>query len=57
MYELNLFKDMKIYSIFHISLLLLSKHNLMKQQVSELSFIIIESEENLYFINLINNIR
>jgi len=57
MYEFNLFEDMKIYSIFHISLLLLSKHNLMKQQVSELSFIIIESEEDSYFINSIDDIK
>ena len=56
-YELDLSEDMKIHSTFHINLLLFSKHDLMKQQVSELSFVIVESEKNLYFINLINNMK
>ena len=48
---------MKMHFTFYISLLLFSKHDLMKQQVSELSFVIVESEKNLYFINLINNMK
>ncbi len=43
--------------MFHINLLLFSKHNLVKQQVSESLFIIIKNKEDLYFINLINNMK
>ena len=56
-YELDLSKNMKIYSTFHVNLLLLSKHDSVRQQMSESLFIIIESKENSYFVDLINNMR
>ena len=56
-YELDLSENMKIHSMFHVSLLLFLKHDLMKQQMSESSFVTVESEENLYFVDLIDNMR
>ena len=41
---------MKMHFIFHVNLLLFSKHDSVKQQVSQSSFMTVESEENLYFI-------
>ena len=57
MYEFNLFKDMKMHFIFHVSLLLFLKHDLIRQQMSESSSVTVESEEDLYFINLIDNMK
>ena len=37
--------------------MLFLKHDLVEWQVSESLFMIVESEENLYFINSINNMR
>ena len=48
---------MKIHSTFHISLLLFLKHNLMKWQVSKLLPVTIESKEDSYFVDSINNMR
>ncbi len=48
---------MKMYSIFHVSLLLFSKHDLIRWQVSESSSVTVKSEEDLYFIDSINNMR
>ena len=56
MYKFNLSKDMKIHSMFHVSLLLLLKHDLMRQQMSESSFVIVENKKNSYFIDSIDNI-
>ena len=57
MYKFNLFKDMKMHSTFHVSLLLFSKHDSIKQQMFESSFVIIESEEDSYFVDSIDNMR
>ena len=57
MYELNLSEDMKMYFTFHISLLLFSKHDSERWQVSELSFMTVESEEDSYFVDSINDMR
>jgi len=56
-YELDLSEDMKMHSMFHVSLLLLLKHDLMRWQVSELLLVTVESEEDLYFVNLIDDMR
>ena len=56
-YEFDLFENMKMHFIFHVNLLLFSKHDSVKQQVSESSFMTVESEENLYFIDSINDMR
>ena len=48
---------MKMHFTFYISLLLFSKHDLMKQQVSELLFVIVESEKNLYFVDSIDDMK
>ncbi len=56
-YELDLPEDMKIHSTFHVSLLLPSKHDLVGQQVPEPPPVIVESEEDPYFVDLIDNMR
>ena len=56
-YELDLFEDIKIHSTFHVSLLLFLKHDSVRQQMSELLFVTVESEKNSYFVNLIDNMR
>ena len=56
-YELDLSEDMKIHSTFHVSLLLFSKHDSIKWQISESLFVIVESEEDLYFVDLIDDMR
>jgi hypothetical protein len=57
MYELDLSEDMKMHFMFHINLLLLSKHDSVRWQVSELSSVTVENEKNSYFINLIDDMR
>ncbi len=57
MYELDLSEDMKMHSMFHISLLLFLKHNSVRWQVSESSSVIVESEEDSYFVDLIDDMR
>ena len=56
-YEFKLSSKMKVYSIFHISLLQLSKNNSIDRQVSLSQFIIIENEENLYFVDSIDDMK
>ena len=48
---------MKMHSTFHVSLLLFSKHDLIEQQVPELLSVIVESEEGLYFVDSIDDMR
>ena len=56
-YEFNLFENMKIHFIFHVSLLLFSKHDSVRWQMSESLSVIVKSEEDSYFVDLINNIK
>ena len=56
-YEFDLSENMKIHSTFHVSLLLFLKHDLMRQQMSESLFVTVESEEDSYFVDLIDNMR
>ena len=56
-YELELSSEMKIHSTFHVSLLWFSKDNSISRQVSLSQFTIVESEEDSYFVNLINNMK
>ena len=56
-YELELLLEMKVYSIFHVSLLWFSKNDLISKQVSSLQLTIVENEEDLYFVNSINNMK
>ena len=56
-YEFKLSSEMKVHSIFHISLLQLSKNNLISRQVLSSQLIIVENEEDLYFVDLINNMK
>ncbi len=51
-YELKLPSKMKIHSMFHVSLLQLSKDNLISRQVSLLQPTIVENKESLYFQQL-----
>ena len=56
-YELDLSENMKIHSTFHISLLLFLKHDSVRQQMPESSSVTVESEEDLYFVDLIDNMK
>ena len=56
-YELDLFEDMKIHFMFHINLLLFLKHDSVRQQMSKSLFVIVENEENSYFVDLIDDMR
>ena len=56
-YEFDLFEDMKIHFMFHVSLLLFSKHDSVRQQMPESSSVTVESEEDLYFVDLIDNMK
>ena len=56
-YKLNLLKEMKIYSMFHVSLLLLSKHNPVEQQVPEPPSVIVKNEDDLYFVDSIDDMK
>ena len=56
-YELKLSSEMKIHSTFHISLLWFSKDNLISRQVSLSQLTIVENEEDLYFVDSINNMK
>ena len=56
-YELDLSENMKIHSMFHVSLLLFLKHDSVRWQMSESSFVTVENEENLYFVDLIDDMR
>ena len=56
-YELELSSEIKVHSTFHVSLLQLSKDNLINRQVSSSQFTIVENEEDLYFIDSIDNMK
>ena len=56
-YKLELSSEMKVHSMFHVSLLWFSKNDSISKQVSSSQFTIVESEEDLYFVNLINNMK
>ena len=56
-YELELSSEMKIHSTFHVSLLQLSKNNLISRQVSSLQFMIVENKEDSYFVDSIDNMK
>ena len=57
MYELELSFKMKVHSMFYINLLQLLKNDLISRQVSSSQLMIIKNEEDLYFINLINDMK
>ena len=56
-YELELSSEMKVHSTFHTSLLQSSKNNLIDRQVLSLQSTIIENEEDLYFVDLIDDMK
>ena len=56
-YELELSSEMKVHLMFHISLLQSLKDDLIDKQVLSLQLAIVENEENLYFINSIDNMK
>ena len=56
-YEFDLSEDMKIHFTFHINLLLLSKHDSVRQQMSESLSVTVESKEDSYFVDSIDNMR
>ena len=56
-YELELSSEMKVHSTFHVSLLQFSKNNLISRQVSSSQFMIVENEEDSYFVNLIDDMK
>ncbi len=56
-YELKLSSEMKVHSIFYISLLQLLKDDLIDRQVLSSQLIIIENEEDLYFVNSIDDMK
>ena len=56
-YEFKLSSEMKVHSTFHISLLQLLKDDLIDRQVLSLQLMIVENEENSYFIDSINNMK
>ena len=56
-YKLELSFKMKVHSMFHISLLQLSKNNLIDKQVSLSQFTIVENKKDLYFVDSINDMK
>ena len=56
-YELELLSEMKVHSMFHISLLQLLKNDLIDRQVSLSQLTIVENEEDSYFIDSINDMK
>ena len=56
-YKLELSFKIKIHSTFHINLLQFLKNDLISKQVLLSQFISIENEKNLYFVNLINDMK
>ena len=56
-YELELLSEMKVHSMFHINLLQLSKNDLIDRQMLLLQLMIVENEEDLYFIDLIDDMK
>ena len=56
-YEFELSSKMKIHSTFHVSLLWFLKNDLIDRQVSSSQFTIVESEEDLYFVDLIDDMK
>ena len=60
-YELELSSEMKIHSVFHVSLLLFSKHDSMIRQLARevllLLFMIVENEEGPYFVDSIDDMK
>ena len=57
MYEFELSFKIKVYLMFHINLLQFLKNDLINRQVSLSQFMIIENEENSYFIDLIDDMK
>ena len=56
-YEFELSSEMKVHLMFHVSLLWFLKDNLIDRQVLSSQFIIIENEEDLYFVDLIDDMK
>ena len=56
-YEFELLFEMKVHSMFHVNLLQFSKDNLISRQVSLSQLMIVESEENLYFVDSIDDMK
>ena len=56
-YELELSSEIKVHSMFHISLLWLLKNDLIGRQVLLSQSMIVENEEGLYFIDLIDDMK
>ena len=56
-YELELSSEMKVHSMFHVSLLQFLKDDLISRQVLLSQLMIIENKKNSYFINLIDDMK
>ena len=56
-YELELSSEMKVHLMFHTSLLWSSKNNLISRQVLLPQSTIIKNKEDLYFVNLIDDMK
>ena len=56
-YEFELSFEMKIHSMFHVSLLQFSKNDLIDRQMLLSQFMIIENEKNSYFVDLIDDMK
>ena len=56
-YKLKLSFEMKVHSMFHVSLLQFSKDDLIDRQMSLSQLMIVESKEDLYFVDSINNMK
>ena len=56
-YKLELSSEMRVHSIFHISLLQLLKNDLIGRQVLLPQPTIVENKEDLYFIDSIDNMK
>ena len=56
-YKLELSSEMNVHSTFHISLLQFSKNDLISKQVSLSQLMIVENEEDLYFVDSINDMK
>ena len=56
-YKFKLSSEIKVYSMFHVNLLQLSKNDSISRQMSSSQFTIIKNEQDLYFVDSINNMK
>ena len=56
-YEFKLSSEMKVHSMFHVNLLWSLKDDLISRQMLSSQLMIVENEEDLYFIDLIDDMK